>query len=263
MILFALLTVASLMAPTPTDAQSTLNRVLKSGELRVGMSADQPPLNVRDKNGNMIGFEVDLAKGLAHALGVELEIVTMPFGQLLGALKKGKVDMVMSGIDITAERTTNFYFVGPYLLSGKSLLTSSQALANAETVDDINEANLKFVALANSTSEAFIKRFLPKAKFTPVDDYEMGVAKVKSGEADAMIADMPACILAVLRNPNSGLVTLAEPLSVEPIGIAITGKDPRFYNLIDNFVDAFEGTGILNELRRMWFDNGDWVQQLP
>ena len=91
----------------------------------------------------------------------------------------------------------------------------------------------------------------------------MGVKKVKAGEADAMIADMPACILAVLQNPDAGLVTLAEPLSVEPIGIAIRGKDPKFYNLIDNYIDAFEGTGILNELRRIWFDNGDWVQQLP
>ena len=92
---------------------------------------------------------------------------------------------------------------------------------------------------------------------------KMGVKKVLSGEADAMVADMPACVLAVLRNPNSGLVTLAEPLSVEPMGIAVSAKDPKFYNLIDNFIDAFEGTGILMELRRRWFDNGDWVKDLP
>ena len=78
-----------------------------------------------------------------------------------------------------------------------------------------------------------------------------------------MIADMPACVLAVLRNPNSGLITLAEPLSVEPIGIAVSARDPKFYNVIDNFIDAFEGTGILMELRRKWFDNGNWVNDLP
>jgi len=264
MALFALLTVTSMIASVPAAAQSpVLNRVLKSGQLRVGMTADQPPLNAKDKNGEMIGLEVDLAEGLAHALGLELEIVQMPFGRLLGALKRGKVDMVMSGVDITAERTKDFLFVGPYLLSGKSLLTSSDALAEAETVEDINRSNVKVVALANSTSEAFIKRYMPKAKYTPINDYEMGVKKVKSGEADAMIADMPACILAVLRNPDAGLVTLTEPLSVEPMGIAVSAKDPKFYNLIDNFIDAFEGTGILMELRRQWFDNGDWVDQLP
>ncbi|MGB5811301.1 MAG: transporter substrate-binding domain-containing protein [Polyangiales bacterium] len=263
LMLFALLTVASMTA-TVAEAQSpVLNRVLKSGELRVGMSGDQPPLNMIDKSGEMMGFDVDVAEGLAHALGLELKIVQMPFGQLLGALKKGKVDMVISGVDITAARTKDFLFVGPYLLSGKSLLTTSQALANAETVDDINEGDLKFVALANSTSEAFIKRYMPKAKFTPVSDYKMGVKKVMAGEADAMVADMPACMLAVLRNPDSDLVTLSEPLSVEPMGIAVSAKDPKFYNLIDNFIDAFEGTGILSELRALWFDNGDWIEELP
>lgn len=261
---FALLTVASMMTSAAATAQSpVLNRVLKSGELRVGMSADQPPLNAKNKDGEMIGLEVDLAEGLAYALGLELKIVQMPFGRLLGALKKGKVDMVMSGVDITARRSKDFLFVGPYLLSGKSLLTTSKALAKADSVDDINNSDVSIVALVNSTSEAFVKRMIPKAKFVPIDDYEMGVKKVMSGEADAMVADMPACVLAVLRNPDSDLVTLTEPLSVEPMGIAVSAKDPKFYNLIDNFIDAFEGTGILMELRKEWFDNGDWVQQLP
>lgn len=263
MVIFALLTVASLISSATATAQSpVLNRVLKSGELRVGMSADQPPLNAKGKDGEMMGLEVDLAEGLAHALGLELKIVEMRFGQLLGALKKGRVDMVMSGVDITPERTKDFLFVGPYLISGKSLLTTSKALAKAETVDDINDKKVTFVALANSTSASFVKRHMPKAKFIPIDNYKMGVKKVLSGEADAMVADMPACVLAVLRNPDSGLVTLAEPLSVEPIGIAVSARDPKFYNVIDNFIDAFEGTGILMELRKLWFDNGDWVKDL-
>ncbi len=263
-LLLSLLTVASLISPVTATAQSpVLTRVLKSGELRVGMTADQPPLNAKDKNGEMMGLEVDLAEGLALALGLELKIVEMRFGQLLGALKKGKVDMVMSGVDITPERTKDFLFVGPYLISGKSLLTTSKALAKADTVDDINNEKVTFVALARSTSAAFATRHMPKAKLIPIDNYEMGVKKVLSGEADAMIADMPACVLAVLRNPNSGLITLAEPLSVEPIGIAVSARDPKFYNVIDNFMDAFEGTGILMELRRKWFDNGNWVNDLP
>ncbi|MDH3201785.1 MAG: transporter substrate-binding domain-containing protein [Myxococcales bacterium] len=263
MMLFTLLTIASLISSASTTAQSpVLDRVLKSGELRVGMTADQPPLNAKDKDGEMMGLEVDLAEGLAQALGLELKIIEMRFGQLLDALQKGKVDMVMSGVDITPERTKDFLFVGPYLISGKSLLTTSKALAKAETVDDINNRKFTFVALANSTSAAFIKRYMSKAKSIPIDNYKMGVDKVRSGEADAMIADMPACVLAVLRNPDSGLITLAEPLSVEPIGIAVSAKDPKFYNLIDNFIDAFEGTGILMELRRDWFDNGDWIEDL-
>jgi len=261
---FAALTALTLLGSSVVTAQSpVLNRVVKTGKLRVGMSANQPPLNVKSKSGQMIGLEVDLAKGLAYALGLEVEFVQKPFGQLLPALKKGKVDMVMSGVDITAERTKDFLFVGPYLLSGKSLVTSSKSLANAETVDDINTPDVSFVTLKNSTSAMFVKKHVPKAKLITVDDYEQAVAKVIDGSASAMIADLPACILAVLKNPDAGLITLEEPLSVEPMGIAVSAKDARFYNLIDNYIDAIEATGVLSALRQKWFEDPSWLEELP
>jgi len=260
----AALTALFLLASSSVTAQApVLNRVVKTNTLRVGMSANQPPLNVKSKSGQMIGLEVDLANGLAYALGLELEIVQKPFGQLLGALKKGQVDMVMSGVDITAARTKDFLFVGPYLLSGKSLVTTSKALAGTDTVDDINRRDVTFVALKNSTSHAFVKKHIPKAKLVAVDNYEKGVAMVINGKASAMIADMPACALAVLRNPDAGLVTLEEPLSVEPMGIAVSTGDMRFYNLIDNYIEAIEATGILSALRAKWFDDPSWVDELP
>jgi len=261
---FTALTALSLLASSAVTAQApVLNRVVKTHTLRVGMSANQPPLNVKSKSGQMIGLEVDLANGLAYALGLELEIVQKPFGKLLGALKRGQVDMVMSGVDITAARTKDFLFVGPYLLSGKSLVTTSQALAGADTVDDINRRDVTFVALKNSTSHAFVKKNIPKAKLVGVDNYEDGVAMVIKGKASAMIADMPACALAVLRNPDAGLVTLEEPLSVEPMGIAVSAKDMRFYNLIDNYIEAIEATGILSALRAKWFEDPSWLDELP
>ena len=259
----ALSALALLGSSTVTAQSPVLNRVVKSDTLRVGMSADQPPLNVKGKSGQMIGLEVDLAKGLAYALGFEVEFVQKPFGQLLPALKKGEVDMVISGVDITAERTKDFLFVGPYLLSGKSLVTASKSLAGAHTVDDINQPDVTFVTLANSTSAAFVKKNIPKAKHIGVDNYEQAVSKVIDGTASAMIADLPACILAILRNPDAGLITLEEPLSVEPMGIAVSAKDARFYNLIDNYVDALEATGILSALRKKWFEDDSWLQELP
>ncbi|MFW2390569.1 MAG: transporter substrate-binding domain-containing protein [Polyangiales bacterium] len=261
---FAALTSITLLASSAVTAQSpVLNRVVKTGTLRVGMSANQAPLNMKSKSGQMMGLEVDLANGLAYALGFELEIVQKPFGQLLGALKKGQVDMVMSGVDITPERAKNFLFVGPYLLSGKSLVTTSKALAGADSVEDINQPDVTFVALKNSTSFSFVKKHMPKAKLVAVENYEKGVAMVVDGKASAMVADMPACALAVLRNPDAGLVTLAEPLSVEPMGIAVPAKDARFYNLIENYIDAIEATGILSALRSKWFEDPSWLEELP
>ena len=109
-------------------AQETLKKVAERGELRVGMTANQPPFTMKAKDGSVIGYEADLANMLAAAMGVKLTIVETPFPELLNALISGKVDVVMSGMTMTFERNMKVAFAGPYLLSGKSILTKSPAL---------------------------------------------------------------------------------------------------------------------------------------
>ena len=80
-----------------------LERIVSNKEIRVGLSGNQPPLNATGRTGQLIGLEVDLANLLAGALGVEAKFVKKPFPQLLGALEAGEVDIVMSGVAITAQ----------------------------------------------------------------------------------------------------------------------------------------------------------------
>jgi ABC-type amino acid transport substrate-binding protein len=247
----------------PAQESQTLNRVITSGTLRVGMSGNQPPYNVVSRSGDVIGIEVDIATLLAAAMQVNLQIVTRPFPQLLDALVAGEVDIVMSGMAITPQRARRVSFVGPHLLSGKSILTNSRALAAVRETEDFDQSNLKLAALQNSTSERFIERHLPDAQFVPLQDYEAGIQMVINDEVDALVADMMICMLTVLRYPNSGLLTLSEPLTIEPLGIAVPREDRQFHGLIENYVDALEGTGILAALREHWLEDGSWIAQLP
>ncbi len=240
-----------------------LDRILKNGEIRVGMSGNQPPLNTRSRTGGLIGLEVDLANQLSSAIGVKLKIVQKPFGELLGTLEKGDVDIVMSGVGITAARTEKFAFAGPYMLSGKSILTKSSTLAGATGSDDINQANFSYAALENSTSEEFVKLNLPEAKLVTIKDYDEGVKMVMDGKVDALVADMPICVLSVMRYPDAGLTTLKRPMTVEPVGIAVSASDPQLLNLLDNYLDALEGMGYMQELRKTWLQDGSWIAALP
>ena len=115
----------ALPAAAAEDRSPVLAQIVKSGKIRVGMSGDQAPLNVKSKSGEIIGLEADLANLLASSMQVDLEIVQKPFAQLLPALEKGEVDLVMSGLTITPERNLRVAFVGPYFVSGKSILTKS------------------------------------------------------------------------------------------------------------------------------------------
>ena len=91
-------------------AQETLKKVAERGELRVGMTANQPPFTMKAKDGSVIGYEADLANMLAAAMGVKLTIVETPFPELLNALETGKVDVVMSGMTMTFERNMKVAF---------------------------------------------------------------------------------------------------------------------------------------------------------
>jgi polar amino acid transport system substrate-binding protein len=265
-IVLTLFLVSGLLASADTGAAQespVLDRVVETGELRVGMSGSQPPFNVRDRSGDLIGIDVDVAAVLAAAMDAELNIVTLPFGELLNALEAGEVDMVISGMTITAERSQRVSFVGPYMLSGMSILTNSRSLSMIDETEDFDQANLKLAALRNSTSQRFIERHLPAAQFTAVEDYDAGVQMVLSDEVDALVADMPICLLTVLRFPDAGLLTLDAPLTIEPIGMAVPKGDMQFRNVVENYYRAMQGTGILEALREKWMEDGSWIAALP
>jgi len=255
----------ALFAALPLNvlAADTLQRVVDFKVLKVGMSGNQPPMTMTNREGALMGFDVDLAKTMADAMKVQLEIIPMPFGELMKALEQDKIDMVISGLSITPERTEKVSFIGPYMMSGKSILTKNATLATLKASTDFNRKELKLAALSNSTSASFVRAVAPDAKLIEVANYDDGVAMIIDGKADALVADMPICVLSVLRYPDAGLATLDKPLTVEPVGIAVNKGDPQFLNLVDNYLRAYEKTGILGQLREKWFEDSSWVAALP
>ncbi len=240
-----------------------LSRIMSTGVLRVGMSGSQPPFNAKTRSGEIIGIEADLANALAGAMGVKAELVQKPFGMLIGALEAGEVDIVMSQMTMTPERNTRVAFAGPYFVSGKALLTKSEPLARADEPEDLDQASLRLAALKGSTSERFVEEAIPSARVVATSDYDEAVKLVIEDQVDGMIADLPICLISVLRNPDAGLVSVANPFTFEPLGVALSAEDPLFLNLVQNFMDMLEGTGLMVELQAAWFRDGSWLAELP
>jgi len=244
------------------DAQARLNKIKKSGVLKVGTSGNQPPFSMEAKDGSLIGYEVDIAELLAESMKVKLEMVKMPFSELISSLEKGDVDMIMSGMTITMERNMKVAFVGPYILSGKSILTKVETIAKADEAEDLNQSDLRITALKGSTSETFVTSLLPEATFLPAEDYDKAVSKLLKDEANVMLADFPVCALTILRNPTANLATLTEPLTIEPIGMAIAPGDPLLMNFLENYLNALLMAGMLDDLEKYWFQNGSWLAEM-
>ena len=166
-------------SPKPAGATGApvLGRIVARGELLVGTSGNQPPLNATTKSGEIIGLEADLAAAMAQAMGVALRFVPMPFGELLPALERGEVDLVLSSVTMTPQRNTRVAFVGPYFVSGKALLTKSKRMAAVKESGEIDNASTTLAALEGSTSQAFVQNAVSRATLVTVKDYDRAVRR--------------------------------------------------------------------------------------
>jgi len=163
---------------------------------------------------------------------------------------------------MTTERNTRVAFVGPYLVSGKAVLTKSPDLAAAEEPEDLDRPALRLAALRGSTSEQLLREIADEAEIVAVEAPTDGVRLVVEGKAQAMLADLPIVVLALLQNPQAGLVGVGSPLTYEPIGVALPAGDPLFENLVRNRLHLLEQSGLLELVRLRWFTQADWLGEL-
>ena len=246
---------------TASSPSPVMDRIIKNGELRVGTSGTQPPLSATAKDGSLMGFDIEIANQMAKAMGVKLTLVPMDFADLLPAVQSGKVDMVLSGLTMTPQRNMKVAFVGPYLVSGMSLLTKSKTMAKLRKAEEINTANVKVAALRGSTAEKFAQSTMPKAQMTLVDTLDDGVALVREGKVDALLADHPFCLVSVYRYRDE-LATLDTPFTFEPLGIALPPNDPLLVNWTQNELADLDDSGTIYDMMYSWFEEDDWVKRL-
>jgi polar amino acid transport system substrate-binding protein len=237
--------------------------ILERGELRVGISGDLPPLNMKSKEGDIIGLEVDIISALAHAMGLEVRLVETPFPKLIDTLLDGEVDVIISGMTMTPERNAHVAFVGPYFISGTSVLTKDPAIASEHEPAALDIEGRKFAALSGSTSADFVTEVLPQTTLVTTDDYDEAVQMVISGEVDGLVADFQVCILNTWRHPDEDLMAIRTPFTVEPLGIGLPPDAPLLLNLVSNYLETLKDTGLLAQLKAKWLADGSWLSELP
>ncbi len=255
-----LLMLLTLCCTAQAAANSTLERIQARGSLILGTSGNMPSMSQAGADGQVIGFDIDLARVIASMMSVKLEMRVMPFGELIPALEKGDVDIVISNLTITPERNLRVAFVGPYMVSGKCIVTKDEAMAKAEQSTDLNTADTRLAVLADSTSEDFASELLPEATLIRVQDYGKAAELVASDQASGMLTDYPICLATLKSNPDAGFVSVFSLLTYEPIGIALPANDAQFINWTENFLERMDGTNGLAELSRRWFGDSELVR---
>lgn len=238
--------------------RSTLAEILKRGELRVGLEAGYMPFEMRDRKGNIVGFDVDLARLMAKTMGVKLTLVNTQWDGIIPALLTDKFDILMSGMTITPERNLQVNFSEPYIYIGQSVLLHRK---RAETITDhsqLNDPQYTVATKLGTTGEIATKRFLPKARIKTFETEVDAAMEVRSGRADAFVYDLPYNLVYAAQFPDA-LVHLNEPFTREALGWAIRKGDPDFLNWLNHFLRQIKDDGVYEALHRKWFENTAWL----
>jgi polar amino acid transport system substrate-binding protein len=251
------------LLPTASSQSSGLAGILERGELRVGISGDLPPLNMKNRAGEIIGLEVDLVSALANAMGLAVQLVETPFADLIPSLERGEIDLVISGMTMTPRRNARIAFVGPYFISGTSVLTKSEEIAREQEPRNLDGPNRRYVALEGSTSIEFVEEVFSQSELVTTSDYETGVQMVIAGEVDGLVADFHVCMHSTWLHPGAGLMAVRTPFTVEPLGIGLSPTAPLLLNLVTNYLGTLEDTGLLGQLKAKWLSDGAWLAELP
>ncbi len=196
----------------PAQAEGKLAQIRAAGKLVVGTSADYPPYESIDANGNFVGFDMDLIRAIGEKLGVEVEIRDMPFDSLIASLQEGKIDAVIAAMQATAERDEKVDFTIPYRMTKDAFIGAGDSTIIMTKPEDA--AGLIIGVQTGTVQEGWIQKNLVATGLTPADkvfSYEradQAALDLASGRLQLVLMDAePALELAQKNNLKVLLVT--------------------------------------------------------
>ncbi|MFZ3044997.1 MAG: transporter substrate-binding domain-containing protein [Desulfatirhabdiaceae bacterium] len=242
---------------TKLIAESTIEQVMKRGVLKVGMSTFVP-WAMNDKSGQLVGFEIDVAKRRAADLGVKVEFVPTKWAGISPALLTGKFDVIVGGMSVQPGRNQKVNFSIPYDYTGQAIVAHKQLAAGFKTLEDFNKPEVTITARLGSSSVPTVKQYMPKAKLTLFDDESQAYQEVINGKAHAMVGSAPTPAFQALKYPDTLFIPIEGTFTKEPIAFAVRKGDFDTMNYFNNWITVVESEGWLKERKHYWFETKEW-----
>lgn len=222
--------VAAMVLTASAAVSGTIDEIRERGTLRVGLEPGYMPFELTNQKGEIIGFDVDMAKRMAKAMGVKLELVSTAWDGIIPALMTGKFDIIMSGMTLTQERNMTVEFASPYILIGQSVLVNKKLEGKVTSYKDLNDPKYTVASKLGTTGEQATKKMIPNAKYISYETEQEGVIEVVNGKIDAFIYDMPFNAIAASEKGAGKIFHLDEPFTKEPLAWAVRVGDQHYIN---------------------------------
>lgn len=243
------------------SSESAIETIKKRGALRVGM-ATFVPWAMRNKKGDLIGFEIDVASKVASDIGVEIEFVPTAWDGIIPALLAGKFDVIIGGMSITAKRNLTVNFTIPYAHSGQGIAANKKLAEGLAFPADYNSSKVTFACRRGATPCTLIQKQFPKATLRQFDDDAQAFQEVLNGNAHAVVSSQPKPNFYILDNPNEVFAPTENNLSRGDEAFALRKSDPDALNFFSNWILVNTSNGWLQERHDYWFRSRNWADEV-
>jgi polar amino acid transport system substrate-binding protein len=251
-------------SPKPEETQtqsaqteSLVDTVLKRGVLKVGCGIFVP-WSFKDKDGNMVGFEVDVATKLAKDMGVELELIPTEWSGIIPALLTGKFDIIIGGMGINPDRALKVNFTIPYNHTGQNLAASKNLSAGLRSIEDFNRPEIVLSVRMGATPVAAAKKLFPNAELRQFDSDEAVIQEVLNGNANAALSASPTPELWAARYPDKLFLPLDHPIPTGAVAIAVRKGDFDSICFLNSWIEDNLSDGWIRSRYEYWFESLDW-----
>ena len=216
---------------------STMARLQQAGKVRVGTKFDQPLFGQKNLEGNLEGFDVEIAKIIAGELGIQpsgIEWVESVSANREPFIQQDKVDFVVATYTINDKRKQVVDFAGPYYVAGQDIMVTKGNPLGVKGPDDL--AGKKVCSVTGSTPAENIRTKYPNAKLTEFDVYSKCAEALKNGQVEAVTTDN-VILLGLINQDPEAFELVGKKFTEEPYGIGVKKGDTQFRNFINDVLE--------------------------
>ena len=242
------------------SSESVIETIKKDGVIRIGLSIFTP-WSMRDINGELIGFELDVGRALAEDMGVDVEFVPTAWDGIIPQLVSGNFDVIISGMSVTPARNLTINFTNPYAYSGLTILSNS-AMTDGFALEDYNSSDVTFGARRGGTPATVIGQLFPEATLLLFDEDGAATQEVLNGNAHATMGAEPTPSLEARRYPDTLSVPFDQTFLATGEGFGLRKGDADALNFFNNWIALRHANGWLKERNDYWFKGTDWEDQV-
>lgn len=219
--------------------------------LRVGLSADYPPLDFK-QDGRIVGIEVDNSRAVGQFLGREVKLVELPFPQLIPALLQGQIDVIMSGMSVTPTRADQVTFTDPYLQVGQMAIVHRDKVGSFAQPWAIYREGVRIGVEPGTTGAEFAERELKDAIISFYDNPAAAFEGLRRDKIDLFIHDAPTSWQLANAKGNDDLLSLYAPLTEESLAWAVRPADVALARELNRALQVMKTNGTLQYILDRW-----------